>query len=423
MTSAPTGTERCAWFHCFAGTAGDMTLGALIDAGADPGEVVAALNGLGLDGWAVTFEAVTRCTLRATHAVVVTEHEHEHEHGHGHEHDHEHHHAHHHEHRPYREIRALLDRADLPPRVRTRAQATFRLLAEVEGRMHGVDPDEVELHEVGSLDAIVDIVGVCAALESLGIGRIACSPITTGMGTVGAAHGRIPHPAPAVVEMLARRGAPMIGIDSTMELATPTGVALMCALADTFGPLPAMAITAAGYGAGSADPRDRPNVVQVLIGTENAASRPAHSAVEPMAIAEANVDDATGEELAHAVGELLAAGANDAWISPIVMKKGRPASTVHLLAPIEQITELGELLGRMTGSIGWRWWPVQRHAQQRSEVTVDVGGHVVRVKRTVQGVKAEFDDAARVAAATGTTLRAVSRAAERAAEDGGAGKP
>src|SRR5262249_8044305 len=143
-------------------------------------------------------------------------------------------------HRPYREIRTMLDEAELPERVRERAQRTFRLLAEVEGAMHRMDPDDVELHEVGSLDAIVDVVGACAALESLDVERMVCSPITVGQGMVHAAHGALPNPAPATMALLARRGAPTRGIDDRRELATPTGVALMVALADEFGPLPAM---------------------------------------------------------------------------------------------------------------------------------------------------------------------------------------
>ena len=187
------------------------------------------------------------------------------------------------DHRPYRVIRDLLDAADLPDRVRDRAQRTFRLLAEVEGAMHGVAPDDVEFHEVGSVDAIVDIVGTCAALEVLGIDRIVCSPITVGQGTVHAAHGELPNPAPAVVELLARRGAPSRGIADRKELATPTGVALMTALADEFGPMPALTVASVGLRRRHRRHRGRPNVVQVVIGDEPAAqpharARPAGAA-------------------------------------------------------------------------------------------------------------------------------------------------
>ena len=258
-----TAEGRTAWFHCFAGTAGDMTMASLVHAGADPVEVAAIVAHLPLDNYALAFEPVLRCGLAALHATVVVhdehddhghshdhshddhghshDHDHDHDHGHGHDHDHGHDHSHddhdhghhtHGPHRPYAAIRDLLDGAGLPPRVLQRAQRTFRLLAEVEGQMHGMPADDVEFHEVGSVDAIVDIVGACAALEVLGIDRIVCSPITVGQGTVHAAHGEIPNPAPAVVELLARRNAPSRGIADRKELATPTGVALMTALAD-----------------------------------------------------------------------------------------------------------------------------------------------------------------------------------------------
>jgi uncharacterized protein (DUF111 family) len=234
---------RTAWFHCFAGTAGDMTMGALVHAGADPVMVMDIVGRLGVDGYALTFEPVLRCGIAATHAVVVTDafgHEtprdpieghHDHGHGHAHElaHDHEHDHGAFdpaaHGHRPYRAIRDLIAASDLPPRVRDRALRTFRALAEAEGRMHRMDPDDVEFHEVGALDAIVDIVGACAALEVLGIEHIVCSPITVGQGQVRALHGTLPNPAPAATELLAMYSAPSRGIDDRRELATPTGVA------------------------------------------------------------------------------------------------------------------------------------------------------------------------------------------------------
>ncbi|MEY4338447.1 MAG: nickel pincer cofactor biosynthesis protein LarC, partial [Actinomycetota bacterium] len=228
-----------AWFHCFAGTAGDMTMAALVAAGADPLEVIDIVGALPLDGYALAFERVQRCGVGATQALVAV-----------HEHDHHHDHA---LHRPYAHIRTLLDEADLPARVRDRAHRTFRALAEVEAAIHGTSIDEVEFHEVGAVDAIVDVVGACAALEVLGVDRIVCSTISVGTGTVRAAHGVLPNPAPAVVALLAGRGAPSAGVAEPMELATPTGVALMTALADEFGPMPAMQVRAVGYGAGSRD--------------------------------------------------------------------------------------------------------------------------------------------------------------------------
>jgi uncharacterized protein (TIGR00299 family) protein len=264
------------------------------------------------------------------------------------------------------------------------------------------------------VDAIVDVVGVCAALEVLGIDRIVCSPITVGQGTVRAAHGDLPNPAPAVVELLARRGAPSRGIADHRELATPTGVALMTALADEFGPMPALTVESVGYGAGTADIPGRPNVVQVVVGVE-----PLRSATpapgQPVQLFETNVDDATGEVIAHTITALLAAGAHDAWATPIVMKKGRPAHTVHALCDPSRGAEISAVLLRETGSLGLRGSVIQRWPQQRDERTVDVDGHQVAVKVAGGRVKVEHDDAAKAAAALGLPLRDVLRRAAEAA--------
>jgi uncharacterized protein (TIGR00299 family) protein len=399
--------SRTAWFHCFAGTAGDMTLGALVHAGADPVMVADVLGGLEVDGWVLAFERVQRCGIAATHAVVAVMGDHDHDQ----EHDHEHV-----PHRPYRVIRELLDAADLPPRVRDRAQRTFRLLAEVEGQMHGVAADEVELHEVGSIDAIVDVVGSCAALESLGIDRIVCSPITVGQGRIRAAHGELPNPAPAVTELLARRQVPSRGIADHRELATPTGVAMMVALADEFGPMPSMQVTSVGYGAGTKDIPGRPNVVQVVVGEPGPAGS-SDGPGQPAQLLECNVDDVTGEVIAHAIAVLLAAGAHDAWATPIVMKKGRPAHTLHVLVDPSRADELRALLVAESGTLGVRGQLVQRWPQQREERVVRVLGHDVRLKVAADRIKVEHDDAAAVARAEGVPLRTVIDLAVRAAGD------
>jgi len=391
------GSGRTAWFHCHAGTAGDMTLAALIDAGADVDAVVAMLGGLHLDGWVLSFERVQRGGIAATRALVGVHH----------------HDGHDHEHRPVREIRAMLDGADLPERVRTRARAVIDALAEVEGHLHDMHPDDVELHEVGAVDAIVDIVGTCAALESLGVEHVVCSPISVGRGSVRAAHGVLPNPAPAVVGLAARVGAPLTGLDDPMELATPTGVALMTVLADGFGSLPAMAVTSVGYGAGSRDTPGRPNVVQVVLGrarqTAVTPGRPAH-------LVEANVDDVTPEVLAHTVARLLEVGAHDAWVTPIVMKKGRPAHTVHALCDGSTLEAVIAVVVAETGTLGVRASSVERWPQRRDDAEVEVDGHPVRVKIGDQRVKVEIDDAIAVARRTGMSLREVVAAAERRAQ-------
>ncbi len=396
-----------AWFHCFAGTAGDMTMASLIDAGADPVAVAEIVARLPVDDYALSFEPTMRCGLAATRAIVAVDHDHEHDHDHG-EHEHEH------GHRPYAAIRDMLTAADLPPRVRDRAQKTFLLLAEVEGAMHGVAPGDVEFHEVGSVDAIVDIVGTCAALEVLGIDRIVCSFITVGQGTVRSAHGEIPNPTPAVMALLARRAAPSRGIADARELATPTGVALMTALADEFGPMPALTISSVGYGAGTSEIEGRPNVVQVVVGDAIAVTAlPAQG--QPATVLEVNVDDVTGEVIAHTIAALLGAGALDAWATPIVMKKGRPAHTVHALCDPAAASAIGEVLLRETGSLGLRGTTLVRWPQRRDEITVQLHGHPIRVKLSAGRAKVEHDDAVVAAAALGMPLREVIAQAERLA--------
>ncbi len=394
-----TAERRIAWFNCQAGVAGDMTMAALVDAGADPDEVASTIGGLGVDGYALLFERVQRCGVGATWANVVVHHEHDAG-------------SVHTPHRPVREILALLDDADLPERVRRRAREVFSRLAEVEGAIHGVDPAEVELHEVGALDSIVDVVGVCAALESLGIDEVRCGPIAVGHGSVRSAHGVIPNPAPATVALLAAAGAPSRGIDTTMEVSTPTGVALMTTLASGFGAMPAMSTSAIGYGAGTADTAERANVVQVVVGRHDGNGDDAEGT--PVALLEANVDDVTGEVLAHTVARLLAAGAHDAWVTPIVMKKGRPAHTVSALCNPASVASMRSILLDETGSLGVRMSMMHRWPQQRTEATVDVDGHPIRVKVAAHRVKVEFDDAAAAAESLGVPVRVVlDRAARR----------
>jgi pyridinium-3,5-bisthiocarboxylic acid mononucleotide nickel chelatase len=397
--------RRLAWFNCQAGVAGDMTMAALVDAGADPDVVASTIAGLGVDGYALLFERVQRCGVGATWANVVVHTEH----------DPEGHHEHPH-HRPLREILELLDEADLPDRVRRRARAVFSRLGEVEAAIHGIDPADVELHEIGALDSIVDVVGVCAALEALDIDDVWCSPIAVGHGSVRSAHGVIPNPAPATVALLSESGVPTVGLATTLEVSTPTGAALMTTLASGFGAMPAMAPSAVGYGAGTADTTERANVVQVVIGHHTVG---AHDDGTPVTLLEANVDDVTAEVLGHAVSRLLAAGAHDAWVTPIVMKKGRAAHTVSVLCDPSSTATMRQLLLDETGTLGVRSSTMRRWPQRRTETTVEVDGHPIRVKVADHRVKVEFDDAAAAAAALGVPVRVVlDRAADLVAETG-----
>ena len=376
-----------------------MTTAALVDAGADQFSIIEAVHSLDIDGWAITFEAVQRCGVRATWANVVV-------------HDHDGPHSH----RPARQVLDLIGSSELSLITRNRALEVYQTLADIEGEIHGVHPDDVELHEVGAVDSIIDVVAACAALETLDIDHISHSPIGIGHGTVSTAHGQFPNPVPAVSRLLALNNAATFGVDTTMEIATPTGVALMTVLsASPSGtPMPPVQTTAIGFGAGTADVPSRPNVVQVVIG--DLATQPVASgqaAVELLV----NVDDATGEVLADAIEQLLAAGAFDAWITPIVMKKGRPAFTVHALCDPARLELLRATMISHTGSLGIRATHVDRWPQQRSEQIVVVEGHEIRVKVADHRVKVEFDDAKAVAAALGRPVRQVIALAEHLANN------
>jgi pyridinium-3,5-bisthiocarboxylic acid mononucleotide nickel chelatase len=383
---------RIAWIHCFNGVAGDMLLGALLDAGADETYVRSAIETLGVDGWSLQVQPTQRCGIAAVHAVVRTD-------------DQSHH-------RPHREVRRIIEcAAGLDANVAARASATFAELAAAEGAVHGVDAEDVEFHEVGSLDAIVDVVGVCAALEALAISSVSASPIAVGTGTMNAAHGLLPNPGPAVTELLARRGAPAIGVDVPMELTTPTGAALITTLAGSFGALPPMQLESVGYGAGTRDLAGRPNVVQVVVGVPTTAGELTMPG-QPVQLLEANVDDATGEVLAATIAALLGAGAHDAWITPIVMKKGRPAHTIHALCDHALASAVAKVLVRESGTLGLRGTTLERWPQRRTELHVEVGGHLVRVKHGAERYKVEHDDAAAAAKALSWTLRDVMHVAE-----------
>ena len=380
-----------AWFHCFSGIAGDMALGSLVDAGADLDEIRALLQRLPIGGWALDAEPVLRAGIAATQVHVRAE-----EDG---------------VVRTYAHISGIVDEARLPDRVRERTQATFAAMAEVEGRLHRRAPAQVHFHELGGIDAIVDVVGTCAGLELLGVDEVRASPVATGTGMVRSAHGMLPNPAPAVVALL--RGAPTYGRDVSVELVTPTGAALLSALAVGYGPLPAMTIGATGFGAGSRDLDGLPNATQVVLGEATAGGvQPGRDEGQPVSLLEVNVDDATGETLAHTVTALLDAGAHDAWVTPIVMKKGRPAYTVSALADPALADQVAHVLVNETGSLGVRGQELRRWPAARATGQVEVDGVPVRVKVSVGRVKIEHDDAVRAARRSGLPLREVVARAE-----------
>jgi uncharacterized protein (TIGR00299 family) protein len=380
-----------AWFHCFAGIAGDMALGACLDAGAPLDEVTAILERLPVGGWELEAELVMRGGLAATKAHVkakpdgIT--------------------------RTYGHIAGVIEEARLPDRVAERAQRVFRLLAETEGRLHRRPTAQVHFHEVGGIDAIVDIVGTCAALEVLGVDEVTASTVRVGTGMVRTSHGLLPNPSPAVVDLL--KDAPVIGLDINTELTTPTGAALLAGLCAGYGPLPPMRLVGSGFGAGTKELGSLPNLVQIAVGeATSAGAGGAATAGEPLALLEANLDDVSGEVVAHAVDALLAAGALDAWTAHVSMKKGRPGVVLSTLAHLPDAPRLRDLIGHETGTLGVRVTVVDRWPFARQPDEVEVEGLPVRIKRTALRVKVEYEDAARVARHTGLPLREVVSRAE-----------
>ncbi|HET9078359.1 MAG TPA: nickel pincer cofactor biosynthesis protein LarC [Acidimicrobiales bacterium] len=381
-----------AWWHCFAGIAGNMALGALIDAGADIDQIERELVALPVGGWTLETEPVLRSGLAATHVRVKVQEKSVV--------------------RTYSHIVGLITEARLPDRARARALAAFEKLAVAEAQLHRRPVAQVHFHEVGSTDAIIDIVGTCVALELLGVDLVRSSPVAQGTGMVSSAHGALPVPAPAVVSLLGAAGAPTYGTAIPMELTTPTGAALLAALCSGWGPMPAMTVTASGFGAGSREIDGMPNAVQVVVGTPQAEPAPDG---QPVVVLEANVDDVTGEILGTTLAALMAAGALDAWITPVTGKKGRPAHVVSVLCPPSSIGGLRQILADETGTLGIRATTWQRWPATREFASVEVEGHPVRVKRGPRRIKAEHDDAARVARLLGLPVREVARRAEESA--------
>jgi pyridinium-3,5-bisthiocarboxylic acid mononucleotide nickel chelatase len=375
---------RPAWVDATAGVAGDMLLGALLDAGAALDAVRAAIATVVPGEVALDVHEVHRAGLRAARAEITST-------------------AQSHPHRAWPDIRALLARSALPAEVREPTLAVFARLADAEARVHGVDPDDVTFHEVGSWDSIADVVGVCAALADLRVDVLTGSPVALGSGRVGTAHGELPVPAPAVLE-LARGWQVLPG--GPGELATPTGLALVRALAVRCGALPDMTVAAIGVGAGSRDTPGRPNVTRVVLGGA------AGAATNPMSVLETTVDDLDPRVWPTVLAALLHAGAADAWLVPILMKKGRPAHTLCVLAPGAAVEALRSAVFTLTGTLGIRETPVSRTALDRDWEPVALPGGQVRVKLGLRDGRIvvatpEFEDAAELARRRGLPVRQV----------------
>jgi hypothetical protein len=433
---------RLAYLECFAGAAGDMFLGALLDAGVPSAVLEDAVRALNI-GASLRIEKEDRGGITATRVHVLDHglvadagesthrelpHQHEHSHSHApktqhlHKSGHHHHEAHNHEHehgRSLRQIRALISEAPLDSRVQQLSLHTFELLGAAEAKIHDVPVDEIHFHEVGAVDALVDIVATCAGIVHLNVGRWYSSPLNVGGGMVDCAHGRFPVPAPATAELL--RGMPTYSAHVEKELLTPTGAALLRALQPTFGPQPAMRVEQIGYGAGTLNPKGFPNVLRLTVG-ESVAEQPAtsHLADEVMVL-ETALDDCSPQVLAYVSEQALALGALDVMLAPVQMKKGRPGTLVTVLCSPGTESTFADLLFRETSTLGIRTRRESRLILAREILTVATPFGPIRVKRatTAQGdarnLAPEFEDCRAAAERAKVPLKEVQQAALRAA--------
>jgi uncharacterized protein (TIGR00299 family) protein len=382
---------KYAYFDCFSGISGDMTLGALLDAGVSLEQVRGELQGLNVPGWELTTEKVWKNGMAATYAKVRAQDAQTH--------------------RSLSTILGILERSTLAPNVRDRAAAIFRKLGEAEAAVHDVPLEKIHFHEVGAVDAIVDIVGACIGFAALGIESFACSALNVGGGTAKMAHGVLPVPAPATARLLL--GKPTYSNDVQKELVTPTGAAIVATLCTAFGPQPPMTVNAIGYGAGTADLEGQPNVLRLMVG-EAAEKRAAES--ETICVLEANLDDMNPQIYGYFLEKALAAGALDVFATPVQMKKNRPGMLVTVLCKPEDEAKFHEMLFAETTTLGVRSYTAQRRVLTRQWETVHTAFGEVRIKvgrlsGHIRQASPEFEDCRKLAEARNVPLQRVMEAA------------
>jgi hypothetical protein len=422
---------RVMYLDCFSGAAGDMLLGACLDAGLPVDALTNALGSLAVDH-ELRITRVVRCGVSATHVEVVSgtdgpgrgepapeaEAAGAHDHTHGHSHEpapgpHEARAGHH----SLGEIERLIEKSKLSAAAKARAIALFHRLAEAEAAIHQTSLDQVHLHEVGAVDSIIDICGVVFAFEWFGIDDVVASPLNLGGGTVQMSHGRYPVPAPATLRLLA--GVPVSSSGVQSELVTPTGALLVSDYAKAYGAFPAMTVAAIGYGAGTKDFQSRPNVVRIVIGERTSAEVAASDSGEVVTKIECEIDDMSPQLFGAVTEGLLAAGALDVFLTAVQMKKGRPGTLLTVLTKPGDRRRLVDLLFRETTTIGVRFEDMRREVLERRWEDVRVAGGVVRMKVAGRGgdvltAAPEFEDCLRIAAATGQPVKAVQAEAMRA---------
>lgn len=398
---------RIAYFDCFAGASGNMILGGLIDAGLDLDALVRELRRLPVTGWTMSARPVSKLGIGALYVDVDVPGEDAHA-----DNGQPRHHHHHHEagaHRRLADVLDILRAGRLPAPVEERAARIYRRLAEAEARVHRMSVEDVAFHEVGQVDAIVDIAGAAVGLHLLGVDRAYCSPLPCGRGRIRALHGELPSPSPATMELL--RGFPTYAVELDDELVTPTGAAILTTIA-SFERRPPMMVERVGYGSGRSD-FPFPNVLRVVVGETT--QQEAHPDGDETTVVqlETNIDDMNPQLYEHVVERLFGAGALDVWTQPAQMKKGRPGTVVSVLAPSERADAIVELLLAETTTIGVRRWPVARATLARRVETFDTTLGPVRVKLVLSpaGVRArpEYDDCKAIADRTGLALGEVMR--------------
>lgn len=387
---------KIAYLDCASGISGDMTLGALVDAGADLAVIQAGIDSLGLPSCRLVAEEVKKCGFRATQITV----EHEPEHAHR--------HLHH--------ITAMIDGSSLTQPQQELATRIFTRLAQAEAKVHGSTIEKVHFHEVGAVDSIADIVGAAIGWNLLGVEKVHASPIPTGTGFVQIAHGRCSIPAPATAELLA--GVPLSSFAPEGELTTPTGAAIVATMADVFGPLPAMQIETIGYGSGQKD-FEHPNLLRLIVGEIAEESIRTSPLTDMAVLLETNLDDATGETLGDCAQRLWDAGALDVCFTPIQMKKGRPGVLLAVQATLESADQLAEIVLRHTTALGLRRQVIERQVLPRRRVEVEteygvVPGIVATLPDGAERFSPEYDDCRAAAQAKRVTLAQVSVAAAAA---------
>lgn len=381
-----------AYFDCFSGVSGDMTLGAMVDLGVPLDWLKAQLAGLPLSGFELEARTVMRSGIQGTRVVVTVEERPPHRH--------------------FSHIRDLIDQSDLAGPVKADSLSVFETLARAEARIHGCDPEQVHFHEVGAMDAIVDIVGACLAKDYLGIEAIVASPLPLGRGFVTCAHGTLPVPAPAVLEIL--KGVPVYSGSQDKELVTPTGAALLAALAERFDAMPLMQTQRIGYGAGTHELKNQPNLLRVILGTleSSRCGETAGTGSETLVMVETNIDDMNPEIFGFLMEQLFSDGALDVYWVPVQMKKSRPGTLVQVLCrPESQGAVTARILAETT-TLGVRYHQVQRVALEREAVQVETPLGKVAAKKVSDGqggarVVPEFESCKQIALARGLPIARV----------------